>query len=51
MEAVMDNYELPDNEITALKRFHKTLKVKREGGLSARLWSSGKVNRIRSHFF
>jgi hypothetical protein len=30
MEAVMDNYELPDNEIASLKRFHKTLKVKRE---------------------
>jgi transposase len=30
MEAVMDDYRLPDNEIFALKRLHKTLKVKRE---------------------
>jgi hypothetical protein len=30
MEVTTDDYRLPDSEIFALKRFHKTPKVKRE---------------------
>ncbi|MDR0871391.1 MAG: hypothetical protein LBN39_11430, partial [Planctomycetaceae bacterium] len=47
MEAVMDNYELPDNEITALNRLHKTLKVKRESDKVKAVYLLGSGHQVK----
>ncbi|GHT21722.1 hypothetical protein FACS189419_03050 [Planctomycetales bacterium] len=43
----MDDYRLPDNEILALKRFHKTLKVKREADKVKAVYLLGSGHQVK----
>ncbi|GHT47273.1 hypothetical protein FACS189454_09540 [Planctomycetales bacterium] len=43
----MDDYRLPDNEILALKRFHKTLKVKREADKVKAIYLLGSGHQVK----
>jgi transposase len=46
-EAVMDESRLPDSEILALKRFHKTLKVKREADTVKAVYLLGAGHQVK----